>query len=184
MRPARSWSNTENRQVRILPSEVMRTRLQCPQKGCETGAMMPISPMPSSNLITPRRLAALVLDLDQRPELCHLLEDLFERDHHFRRPHAVFFQRHEFDEAQHHAFFACELSEGDDLVFVESAQQHAIHLYRIKSRRFRGADSGEAAFISVLHARDARELFGIHRVHAHRNASQPGIFQWLRHLRQ
>ena len=46
--PCRSWSQTENRQVRILPSEVMRMRLQCPQKGCDTGAMMPISPMPSS----------------------------------------------------------------------------------------------------------------------------------------
>ena len=44
----RSWSQTENRQVRILPSEVMRMRLQCPQKGCDTGAMIPISPMPSS----------------------------------------------------------------------------------------------------------------------------------------
>ena len=44
----RSWSQTENRQVRILPSLVMRMRLQCPQKGCETGAMMPISPTPSS----------------------------------------------------------------------------------------------------------------------------------------
>ena len=38
----------ENRQVRILPSEVMRMRLQWPQKGCDTGAMIPISPMPSS----------------------------------------------------------------------------------------------------------------------------------------
>src|SRR5579883_2739148 len=44
----RSWSQTENRQVRILPSEVRRMRLQCPQKGLETGAMMPISPRPSS----------------------------------------------------------------------------------------------------------------------------------------
>ena len=44
----RSWSHTENRQVRILPSLVMRMRLQCPQKGCDTGAMIPISPTPSS----------------------------------------------------------------------------------------------------------------------------------------
>ena len=48
IRAARSCSRTENRQVRILPSEVTRTRLQCPQKGCDTGAMMPISPTPSS----------------------------------------------------------------------------------------------------------------------------------------
>jgi hypothetical protein len=40
----------EKRQVRILPSEVRRTRLQWPQKGRETGAMMPISPRPSSKV--------------------------------------------------------------------------------------------------------------------------------------
>src|SRR3954467_364189 len=63
-----------------------------------------------------RRFAALMFDFDQRPELLHLAENLVKRDHDFRRPHPVFFQRHELDEAQHYTFFARKLSEWDDLV--------------------------------------------------------------------
>ena len=48
--PSKSWSDCEKRHVRILPSEVSRTRLQLPQKACETGAMIPISPTPSSKV--------------------------------------------------------------------------------------------------------------------------------------
>jgi len=34
----------------MLPSDVIRTRLQCPQKGRDTGATIPISPNPSRNV--------------------------------------------------------------------------------------------------------------------------------------
>jgi len=43
----RSVSQVENRQVRSFPSGVTRTRLQAPQKGSVTLAIMPISPCPS-----------------------------------------------------------------------------------------------------------------------------------------
>src|SRR5205823_6403377 len=46
-----------------------------------------------------RCLAALVFDLDQRPELVHLTQNLVQRDHHLRRPYPVFLERHEFYEA-------------------------------------------------------------------------------------
>src|SRR5262249_16652485 len=46
----RSHSSTENRHVRSCPSAVSRMRLHCPQNGCETGLMKPISPMPSANV--------------------------------------------------------------------------------------------------------------------------------------
>ena len=45
-----SCSRSEKRQVRIFPSAVKRRRLHWPQKGIETGAMMPNSPWPSANL--------------------------------------------------------------------------------------------------------------------------------------
>ena len=140
---ARSCSSTENRQVRILPSEVSRTRLQCPQNGCDTGAMIPISPTPSSKTIAARGLAARVTDLAQRHEFGHALHDFLQRDHDLRRPHAIFFQRHELDEAHDHAFFARELAEGGDLVVIEAAQQNAIDLYRIQPDALGRANSRE-----------------------------------------
>src|SRR4051812_13690371 len=126
--------------------------------------------------------AALMFDLDQRTKLLHLFEDMLKRDYHFPRPHPVFFQRHEFDEPQHYAFFAREFSEGDDLVFVEAAQQDAVHLYRSESGSFRGPNASQAVFVAIVDARDAGELIGIDRVHADGDARQPGIFQWRRHL--
>src|SRR3954468_10257294 len=105
-----------------------------------------------------RGFAALMFDLDQRTELLHLFEDLIERDHHFRRPHPVFFQRHELDEAQHHAFVTCKFSEGDDLIFVETAQQNTVHFYRRESRSFRGANARQALFVAIVDTSDAGEL--------------------------
>src|SRR5206468_1863312 len=42
-RERRSCSSMLKRQVRILPSAVNRNRLQCPQNGSLTGAMIPTS---------------------------------------------------------------------------------------------------------------------------------------------
>ena len=88
--------------------DVRRTREQCPQNGCETGAMMPISPMPSSNVNAGQSRCGALVILDQRRYSFMLLENLIQRDHDVGRPHAIFFQRHEFDEADHDAFFAGE----------------------------------------------------------------------------
>ena len=45
----KSWSSLLKRQVRSLPSAVTRIREQCPQNGCVTGAIKPISPAPPSS---------------------------------------------------------------------------------------------------------------------------------------
>src|SRR5208282_6078701 len=91
--------------------------------------------------VAPRRLAAGVRDLYQRPEGADAIQNFRERDHDLRRPHTVFLQRHELDEAHHHAFGAGELAELDDLIVVEAAQQHAVHFHRVKTRPARGTDA-------------------------------------------
>src|SRR5271157_578596 len=79
--------------------------------------------------ITARGFAAGVADFAQRHEFSHAAHDLVERDHDLRRPDAVFFQRHELDEADSDAFLTREAAEGGDLVVVEAAQEHAIDLH-------------------------------------------------------
>ena len=109
-------------------------------------------------------------------------QDFIERNHRLRRPRAAFFQRHEFDEAHGDAFFAREHAEGNDLVFVEAAHEHAVHFQRPESGAACGADAGEHMVVSVGHARDAREAVGIDRVHGNCDAGQAGILQRLRQI--
>ena len=101
----------------------------------------------------------------------------------FGRPDAVLFQRHELDEAHDHAFFAREHAEGNDLIFVESAQQHAIHFHRPQARTPRRADARQHVVKSIGNARDAGKAVGIHSVHADGDPGQAGILERLRHLR-
>ena len=98
------------------------------------------------------------------------------------RPGASFFERHEFDEAHGDAFFAGEHAEGNDLVFIEAAHQHAIHFQRPESGAAGGADAGEHLVVSVGHAGDAGEAVGIDRIHGNGDAGQAGIFQRLRQI--
>ena len=72
-----------------------------------------------------------------------LLKDLIERDDDVRRPDAIFFQRHEFDEADHDAFFAGEARRSHDLIFIEAAQQNAIDFHRFQTDAFGGANARE-----------------------------------------
>src|SRR5208337_1564455 len=132
--------------------------------------------------VAARGFAASVADFAQRHELGHAAHDLVERNHDLRRPNAIFFQRHELDEANGHAFLAREAAEGGDLVIVEAAQEHAIDLHRIEPGTLRGADSSQHAIVAVGYARDARELFRSDSVHRNRDPAQPGIGQGLRHL--
>ncbi len=80
--------------------------------------------------VTAGGLRARVRDFNQRTVLGHAGENFVERDNSVRRPGASFFERHEFDEAHGDAFFAREHAEGDDLIFVETAHQHAIYFQR------------------------------------------------------
>src|SRR3981189_1422636 len=107
--------------------------------------------------ISPRRFAALVRNLLQRQILRHARENLIERNHNFRSPNAILFERHEFDEAHHYPLFPRELPKVNDLIFIEAAQQHAIDLYRIEPRLPGCANSRQHALVSIRHARDARK---------------------------
>ena len=126
----------------------------------------------------------MLADLAQRHELSHARENFVERDHDLRRPHAIFFQRHELDEAHEHAFFAREAAEGGDLVVIEAAQQNAIDLHRIQPGALRGANSCQHALVGVGHAGDAGEALGIDRIHRNRDARKAGVGQRLRQLGQ
>src|SRR5258708_21055882 len=105
--------------------------------------------------IPTRRFAALVSNLLQRQILRHARENLIERNHNFRSPNAVLFERHEFDESHYHALFPRELFEVNDLIFIEAAQQHAIDFYRIKPRPPGCADSSQHALEATPHGPDA-----------------------------
>src|SRR5580704_13305951 len=106
-------------------------------------------------------LTACVTNFAQRHKLSHAAHDFGERDHDLWRPHAVFFQRHEFDEAHGDAFFAGKVAKRSDLVIVEAAHQDAVDLDRAKPGTLRGADSRKNAFVSVRHTRNAGEALGI-----------------------
>ena len=166
--------------MRILPSEVRRTRLQGPQKARETGAMMPISPMPSSKV---KRCAvspgALPGSGTERTHGVDARVHLVEADDGVRRPDAVFFERHELDEADDDAFAAGELGEGHDLVVVEAAQQDAVDLDRAEAGGLGGADAGEHALVAAGDAGDAGEVVGIDGVHADGDAGEAGVAQRL-----
>src|SRR5579864_2177265 len=104
--------------------------------------------------VAARGLAVGVRDLDQRPEFFHALQYFFERHDDLGAPHAVLFEWHEFDEAQHYGLFARELAKGDDLVVVEAAQQYAVHLHWLEPGALGGTDAGEDVVESIGHAGD------------------------------
>src|SRR5437868_12638224 len=75
-------------------------------------------------------LADSARDLTQRHEVGHPTDDLLEGHDNFRRPDAIFFQRHEFDETDDDILFAGEAAKGGNLVIVEAAHEDAIDLHR------------------------------------------------------
>src|SRR5262249_37451578 len=98
------------------------------------------------------------------------------------RPHAVFFQRHELDEADHHAFLAGKAGKFHDLVVIEAAQEHAVDLHGLEACALGGANAGQHFLVSVGNAGDAGELGGMDGVHACGGAAQSGIFERKRQV--
>ena len=134
--------------------------------------------------VAARSFRAGVRNLHQRPVLGHACQDFVKGDYGIWRPRAPFFERHEFDEPHGYTFLAGEHAEGDDLVFVEAAHQHAIHFQRPESGAPACADAGQNVVISVGHAGDACEAVRIDRVHGDGNAGQAGILQRLGEIRE
>src|SRR5215510_423014 len=127
--------------------------------------------------IAARRLAQAIGQLTHGTKSVQCLQNLVHGDHHFRRPHAIFFQRHELDETHDHAFFAGETGELHNLIFIEAAQQHAVDLYRLKPSALCGTNSGKNVFKTIGHAGNAGKPDRLDRVHAHGGAPQPGGLQ-------
>src|SRR6185312_16284450 len=74
-------------------------------------------------------------------ELVQLLENLVHGNYHVRRPHTVFFQRHEFDEPDHHAFITRKTGKLHYLIFVEPAQKDRVYFDRFQTGALGRADS-------------------------------------------
>src|SRR5579864_788084 len=132
--------------------------------------------------IAPRGFAAGVGNLDQRAIFTHALKNLIERDNHRRRPNSTLFERHEFDEADNHALLARKHAEGNDLVFIEVAHQHAVYFQRPQPSVTSSADSGKHMIVAAGDSGNSREAIRINRIHADGDAVQSGLFEWLRHV--
>src|ERR1039458_5891464 len=108
--------------------------------------------------VTAGGLAVRVSDFAQRHELSHAAHNFVEGHDDLRRPHAVFFQGHEFDETDGADFPAGKAAEGGDLIVIETAHEDAVDLDGAEPGTLRGADSGQHAFVAVGYPRDAREF--------------------------
>ena len=129
--------------------------------------------------VTSGRFTAFARNLDKAAVGCHALQDLVHRNHDIGCPDASLFERHEFDEAHHHAFCTREFAERYDLVVVEAAHQHAIDLQGIEAFALGGSDSGKDASKAGRHTRYPREAFWIHSVHADCDTPQASVFSGL-----
>src|SRR5690349_5573813 len=134
--------------------------------------------------VAPGSFAARVRDFNQRAVFRHAPQNFVEPDYDVWGPDPIFLQRHELNEADHHAFFAREHAEWNDLVFVEAAHQHAIDFYRPQSQAPGCADAGQNVVISIRHAGDPGKAIGIDCVHADRSSAQTSVFERLRHIGQ
>src|SRR6185437_6323606 len=105
-------------------------------------------------------------------ELVQLLENLVHGNYHVRRPHTVFFQRHELDKADYHAFVAGESGELDNLILIEPAQKDRVYFDRFQTGALGRADSRQHFVVSFGHARNASEFLRIDGIHAHRGAAK------------
>src|SRR5260221_12341623 len=126
--------------------------------------------------ITPRGFAGLIRKLAHGAELIKLFQNFVHRHHHLGRPHAVLFQRHEFDETDNDAFVTGKAGKLDDLIFIEAAEKHAVDLDRLQPCALGGTDARQHAVISIWDAGDASKFFSIDGVHTDGGAPKAGIF--------
>ena len=183
-RERKSCSFTLNRQVRILPSAVSRMRLQWPQNGSLTGAMMPISPRPSGKA---QRLAvADGIVGSNRPQVEPGLQagENFVAGHdHLLEPGARGIERHEFDEAQAQVALAREAGQRLDFVVVEAADDDGVDLHRVQAEFLRQADARQD-LLQTIAARDLPEVVAGERIQAETDAAKAGGAQRPRLLRE
>ncbi len=76
------------------------------------------------------------------------------------------------------------MGEGENLVVVEAAQQHAVDLDRAQAGSLRRADAGQHFAMAAGNAGDAVKGGCVHRIHAHRNPLQARVDESLRQAGQ
>jgi hypothetical protein len=112
------------------------------------------------------------------------MEDFIESNNYGGRPYPALLERHELNEADDDTFFAGEDAKRDDLIFVEAAHEHAIHLHRPQLSTAGGTDSGEDTIKTTRDPRNPGKALGIDGIHTDRDAIQAGLLEWLRHVRE
>src|ERR1700677_4590624 len=121
---------------------------------------------------------------NQGAKAVELAHHLLERDDYLGGPEAVLFQRHELDKANDYTLLAREVGKRDDLIVVEAAQQHTVHLDRAQPCPLGGAHSGQHLVEAAGNPRDALEDSRVDGVHADRNAAKPSASERSSHLGQ
>ena len=102
-------------------------------------------------------------------------DDLFSRDNLVQVPTVAVPDVHELDEP-HDVPAALEVAgETDDIVFVHSALDYAVDLYRAQTGAFCGIDPFEYSFRPVVSASHFLERIWVEAVEAHRDAMQAGV---------
>ena len=84
-------------------------------------------------------------------------------------------QRHEFDIAHLHVVLARKRSEVCNLVFVMTAHDHSIDLYRFEFGRLRGCDSGQH-LVQHVNARHPLENVTLQTIKTDRDAVEASVF--------
>src|ERR1700742_4042710 len=142
-------------------------------------------PYPIVEGIAPRGLTRVVRGKrHKRAEAVQFFDHLRERHNYIRRPQAIFFQGHELDKTNNHAFVSREAGEGDDLVVIEAAQQHAVDLDRPQPGALCGAQPGQHFLKAARHTGNTGEGYRVDRVHADRDAVEASLRQGRGHLSQ
>jgi len=110
-------SSSENKQFRIAPSAVSRSRLHVPQKGCVTLEMSPISPWPSTNANRSAG-AELWLPIASSGQRAEISSKISLPTRVGNCPTYPARRGHEFDEANDATRLACERGKVQYLVVV------------------------------------------------------------------
>jgi len=125
-------------------------------------------------------LAGLVWgQFDEREDSLDALDDLTQGNNDFGSPEAVFFKRHELDEADDHFFAASKVGKCLDLVVVEAAEQDAVDLDGLEAGGFGGAEAAEDRLEAAGDAGDALEDGLIDGVHADGDAMEACVLEGL-----
>ena len=133
-------------------------RLQWPQNGSLTGAMMPISPRPSGEGPPLGGGGRIVGSNRAQVEAGLQAGQNFVAGHdHLLEPGARGIERHELNEAQAQVALAREAGQRLDFVVVDAADDDGVDLHRVQAEFLRQADARQD-LLQTIAARDLLEV--------------------------